>query len=232
MHETKDYNAIRSVAYFIPAMLLAMALRVGSSALLVHPREGLSGFTLFRSVTGFPLACKLIEYILCVTCFVFLYRLAETSKWIDIASTMLLCYMLTETLARTVEWLDYRLDPTGYTGAGVVMVAEIPVIFIILGIVFLIRGMSWIFAAMRNNEDEKKPLRRVHIFWVTGSCLLILAEILPEIFILYLKNDDAVFIRWLSLGLSVIFLASVIPFVLKLQHFTYEFYMYCYNRGR
>jgi len=221
------------MAYSIPAMILVMGLRVAVSAMMTHPGEGLSGMTLFRAVNGFPLVFVLFEYILAVICFVYLYRIAETTVWLDVAGTMFLCYMFTEMLARIVEWIDYRLDPNGMAGAGVIAVAEIPPVFIILGVVFLINGMSVIYAGMRkNSEKETESCKKIKVIWIAGALLLIAAEIIPQVTILIAENDDASMIRYISLGFSVLFLASAVPFVLRLQKFCYEFYMYCYNRRR
>ena len=233
MRETTDYNSIRSVAYFIPAMLFVMAVRVGVSAMTVHPQEGLSGMTLFRAVGGFPLACMLIEYILGVVCFVFLYRLAETTVWIDVASTMFLCFISMEVLVRAVEWIDYRLDPGGMTGAGVLAVSEIPLIFILLGVVFLINGMTGFYRGIReNSEKEVKSCQKIRSIWTAGVILLMMAKLLLELFILQMKNEEATFVRYLSLAFAFLFLLSVIPLTLRLRSFCYEFYMYCYNRRR
>ena len=233
MHESRDYNTIRSIVYLIPALILIMAVRVGTSAFFISYRVGIASETLFRAAGGLTLAAHFLEYVLAVACFVCFFRLAETNIWVDYASTMFLSYMLSGVAVRVVEWVAYRLDPSGVAEAGFLVAGELPVIFIFLGVAFFINGMKGIYPEIReNSEKQVKSCVRARGHWLLGGVLLIAAELLLEIFILHLAVRDTMLIRWIAFLLVLIYLLASIPLTLRLQHFCYEYYMFCYNRGR
>jgi hypothetical protein len=83
-----------------------------------------------------------------------------------------------------------------------------------------------------NSEKEVKSCQKIRSIWTAGVILLMMAKLLLELFILQMKNEEATFVRYLSLAFAFLFLLSVIPLTLRLRSFCYEFYMYCYNRRR
>jgi len=233
MHETTDYNSIRSIAYFIPALILTMAIRVGTSAFMVSPGKGISNETLFRAEEGVPLALQLVEYILVVICFIFLYRLSDVHVWIDISNTMFLCYMLSSVAVRVVEWIAFKLDPNGVAEAAFLVAGEIPLIFILLGVSFFTNGMRDVYPEiLEKSKPKQKACVLARALWIIGMCLLILAELFLEIFILHLKTPSTMPYRIISFVLVLLFILSGIPFTLRIQNFCYSYYMFCYNRGR
>ena len=233
MNETKDYNSIRGLAYVFPVLFLIMAFRVASAAMTVMPKPGLAGMSLFRAGSGFSLACQLLEYALAVICFVFLYRLAEVDVWIDVANTMFLCYMLTGVLFRIVEWVGYRLDPEGPTKVGILLAGEVPIVFVMLGTTFVVTGMARTYKRIREeSEGIVSHLRRTGLLWVAGCLMLVAAEYLMEMLILRAHDPDAMAVRVIAVGLAVLFLACAVPYTFRLRKFCFEYYMYCYNRGR
>ena len=233
MYASDDHNSIRSIAYFIPALILTMAVRVGTSSFMVSSQGGIYDETLFRAAGGVPLALQLIEYILAVACFVLLYRLAEVHVWIDIANTMFLSYMLSSVTVRVVERVAYKLDPSGVAEAAFLIAGEVPLVFILLGVSFFINGMKEVYPKIHEKGEKKqKDFARARGFWILGMHLLIIAELLLEIFVLHLKVSNAMPVRIISFGLGFLFLLSCIPFTLRIQNFCYEYYMFCYNRGR
>ena len=237
MYASNDHNSIRSIAYFIPALILTMAARVGTSSFMVSSQGGIYDETLFRAAGGVPLALQLIEYILAVACFVLLYRLAEVDVWVDIANTMFLCYTLSSVAVRVVEWVAYKLDPSGVAEAAFLIAGEVPLVFILLGVSFFINGMKEVYPKIHENGGKKlgkkqKDFARARGFWILGMHLLIIAELLLEIFILHLKVSNAMPVRIISFVLGFLFILCCIPFTLRIQNFCYEYYMFCYNRGR
>lgn len=233
MQENTDYNSIRSIAYFIPSMILIMAIRVGVSAFMVHPGSGIANETLFRASGGLPLALQLVEYIISVACFVLLYRLADMNVWIDISNTMFLCYMLCSVAVRIVEWVAYKLDPAGVAEAAFLAAGEIPLIFILLGVVFWINGIREVYPKiLEKTEVKQKKCTTARRLWILGMSLLIIAELLLEIFILHLNFPVTLPYRILSFVLAILFLISGIPVTLQTQSFCYSYYLYCYNQGR
>lgn len=233
MQATSDYNSIRSIAYFIPALNLTMAVRVGITAFMVSSAKGISNETLFRAAGGVPLAVQLVEYILAVACFVMLYRLADAHVWIDISNTMFLCYMLSSVAVRVVEWVAYKLDPSGVAKTVFLVTGEVPLVFILLGVSFFINGMKDVYPEiLEKSEAKQRACAWARGFWILGMCLLILAELLLEIFILHLKFSTVMPYRIISFVLAILFLLSCIPFTLRIQNFCYSYYMFCYNRGR
>ena len=233
MQETKDYNSIRSLAYVFPAMILIMALRVGISAFTATPKGGYHWVTLFHAGGTVPLAFQMLEYLLAVICFVNLYRLAETSIWIDVSNTMFLCYMMAGILLRISEWIDYRVDPEGVAQIGLLFAGELPMAFVLLGVLFLLLGMGRIYKKIRENSAKvQKQLKRIGLLWGIGVFFLIVAELLLEIFVLRGIPTKIGLIRGSAVVFSVLFLALSVPFCLKLRSFCMEYYMYCYNMRR
>ena len=233
MNETNDYNSIRGLAYVLPTLFLIMTFRVATAAMTVMPKAGLAGMSLFRAGSGFSLACQLMEYVLAMISFVFLYRLAEADVWLDVSNTMFLCYMLTGVLFRIVEWVGYRLDPDGTTKIGLLLAGEVPILFVMLGTTFVVTGMARIYKRIRENSEKiVRHLRMTGLLWFAGCLMLVLAEHLLGMFILRGGDTEATAIRGISVGLAVFFLVSSVPYTLRLRKFCFEYYMYCYNRGR
>ena len=233
MSTSNDYNSIRGITYLMPAFILIMAGRVETAALTVRSQGGIADETLFRSAGGVTLALQLIEYILGVACFVLLYRLAEVHGWIDAANTMFLCYMLSGVAVRVAEWIAYKLDPSGMAEVAFLVAGKVPLVFIGLAFAFFINGMKEVYPKIKKKGGPgAKDFTRARGFWTLGITLLILAELLLEIFILHLKFSEVVPVRIISFILGFLFILCCIPFTLRIQNFCYEYYMFSYNQGR
>ncbi len=232
MKESFDYKSIRALAYFVPALLCVMTLRVGSAALTVEPRAGLVHVSLFQASEGFVMACQLMEYLMALACFICVYRLSDLDVWLDVSNTMFLCYMLMSTVMRVLEWMLSVTKLSSYTTIGLLITGLIPMFFLLLAVSFMLTGMIRLYPEPDGKDKGSvKNARLARRLWIPACFLLMLAELLLAVFILYMDVEYRTVIRGLSVGLTVAYAGMCIPLVLQLQRFCYRYYMYRYNNA-
>lgn len=229
--EKFNYQTIRTFPYTVFAILVTTLFVMASYAL--YSVLLVNGEISFYQVTnGAYIVCYFVRYLSIVACFVCLYKMADLSKWINLACVMCESYMLAELASRLSKWLANVLPGKIEISIVALFINIFPSLFVMMVIVFIINGVNDLYKKM-GKEKKGKSFKKIKPYWVVAalSQMMVGALITP---VIYTLSDTR---GYLPAGLLVILLvifyvlvALVIYF--KIKSFCYEYYMYNYNKGR
>lgn len=226
-----DYTSIRSVAILTPVLFLVAGLKY--FVLYIDIRPGYINLepSLFMTGNTLALFCFFLEYLLTVALFVNLYRLADVTIWWKAAEVMLLIHMMLSLVARIVEWQLYYVEVSFVAIVWAIAVTTLPALFVLLGVVFLIQGFVPLYAKMRGNNSERKVILLVQRLWAAAAGLLISVAAFSQVAFTALNQPPVLFMKWLAIGITVLFFAASVPASLCIRNFCQEYYLYRYNKG-
>ncbi len=229
--EKADYKTLRAFPYTVFAVLAATLFIMVSfalySVLLVNGEV-----TFYQLTNGAYIVCYFLRYLSIVACFVCLYRLADLSKWINLACILCVCYMISELLSRVSKWLANVFKGSASVNLIALFINIIPTLFVMMVIVFMLNGICDIYKDM-GKEKEGKSYRRIKPYWVMAEFIqMIISAVLTPL--AYSLADS---VALLPVGVVIIVCELLYVIVslliyLKVKGFCYEYYMYSYNSGR
>ena len=225
-----DYKALRLMPAATLTLLLIFFLGTSAKYMAVMRGSGTIESTLYNVSIPVAYISFFFGFLAAIFLFICLYRLADLTSYFARAYNFFVAYVMAELLCRVLEWVNRFSGIPKAVGIVTVFIEVIPEIMVMLGVLFMLKGIGRLYEKMKADEMVKKTAS-LRVFWVVSEIILIFfsAAFLPVFYVML--NTGGVVVYAILIALDVLYIILSAAVIIRTRAFCIEYYMYRYNKG-